>query len=76
MEQEENVTQDNFVESLKMLGWIRRGACLTEPLEQAIHECILSQVQQTIQGELEQEGLFDSVVEFKTAVVVSTYINT
>ncbi len=71
MDDEED-SDESFVESFKILQWIRRGACLTEPLEQAIHECITCHVQQTIQGELEQEGLFDSVVEWKTAVIVST----
>jgi len=69
---EEDEDDENFFESLQTLGWIRRGACLTEPLGRAIHEMILSQVRSSIQGEFEEDALFESVQAWKDAVVVSS----
>ena len=65
---------ENFFSSLRTLGWIRRDGCLTEPLGQALHQAILAQVKRSIQGEFEEETLFDSVQAWKDAVVVSRVI--
>lgn len=69
---DEQDSDTTFFDSLRTLGWIQRGGCLTEPLSQAIHECIFHHVQQTICDEFEEECLFESVTEWKNAVVVSS----
>ena len=64
--EEDDEHEKHFFESLRTLGWIRRGACLTEPLGRAIHDIILSQVKNTIQGEFEEETLLDPYKPGKT----------
>lgn len=61
----------SFFCSLRTLGWIRRGACLTQALGQAIHNEIHKHVSSTIKGEFEEE-LFESVQAWKDAIVVRT----
>jgi anaphase-promoting complex subunit 2 len=68
-EHDDDEDEINLFYSLQTLGWIRRDANLTEPLGQALHHTILTQVTKAIQGKFEQDTLFPSVSEWKDAVV-------
>lgn len=61
--------ETNLFHSLQTLGWIRRDACLAEPLGQALHHTILTQVKRRIQVEFEQDTLYPSILDWKDAVV-------
>jgi anaphase-promoting complex subunit 2 len=57
-------------QSLHTLGWVRPTALLHRSLLQAIHQTILAKVKETIAGDFESAGLYDSLLHWKDTLLV------
>jgi len=63
-----NFDQEEFYQSLRLLGWLPYK--LNAPLCEALHEVILKHVYEEIEGEFEEDDLFETMMEWKNEVIV------
>ncbi|KAL9188455.1 hypothetical protein ACHAXT_006833 [Thalassiosira profunda] len=56
-------------QSLATLGWVSSGQ-LRRPFREALHAVTMAAIQEKVAGDFEAEGLLDSVLEWKNAVLL------